>query len=442
MNKCRHQRQPSWVASTRPAALVVAVALALAACTSDDQSDAVTGSTGATTDADTASGTDTDPAADLRAGGPLINGSGIEVVGVAYQDVDYNAETAGSALRGDRDRPEFPPALIAPSDIVSVIAPDVIPAIDNPQYAPATEVDFVQPSEAVVVLEIEGDVRAYPIQIMVWHEIVNDEVGGVPVSVTYCPLCNSALAFDRRVGDRVLDFGTSGSLYQSALVMYDRQTESLWAHFTGEGVIGHYAGTRLAPIAVQTLSFEQLLAQHPDALVLTRDTGAARDYGTNPYISYDEEASGPIDNFFQGEVDPRLEPKARVVGFVRDDLAHAVDIDLAETPSVHRIPVGGDNLVVFQHPGLASALDRASVAAGRDVGQTGVFVPEGADGQTLTFSVEGDAFIDDQTGSVWTVTGRAVDGPRAGQQLTPVGHLNTFWFAWSTYYPDTVLIDG
>ncbi len=381
-------------------------------------------------------------AADVRAGGPLVNEVGIEVVGAAYQDVDYDADTVGSALQGDRGQAGFPPPLIPPSDIVSVLAPDVIPAIDNPQYLPVDDVDFVQPTEAVVVIDVNDDVRAYPIQIMVWHEIVNGEVGGVPVSITYCPLCNSALAFDRRVGDRILDFGTSGSLYQSALVMYDRQTESLWAHFTGEGVVGHYAGAVLEPIPVQTLSFEQFVAEHPDGLVLSRDTGASRNYGVNPYIGYDEEASDPIGGFFRGDVDPRLEPKARVVGFVRNDVAHAVSIEIGDAPSVHHIMTDDETVVVFQRPGLASALDRASVATGRDVGQTGLFVPQSVDGDRLTFAVDGDRFVDDQTGSTWTVSGDAVAGPLAGEQLVPVGHLNTFWFAWSGYHPDTVIVNG
>jgi len=378
---------------------------------------------------------------DPRAGGPLVNEAGFDVVGVAYNDIDYDVKPAGSALGGERDRPGFPPPLIPPSNIVPVLGPDGIPAIDNPEFRPVDEVDFVEPNEAVVVVDINEEVRAYPIQIMVWHEIVNDEVGGVPVSVTYCPLCNSALAYDRRVGDRVLDFGTSGSLYQSALVMYDRQTESLWTHFTGEGAVGHYAGARLDLIPVQTLSFEEFAALHPDGLVLTRDTGASRDYGVNPYISYDEETTEPIDDFFQGDVDPRLEPKARVVGFIWEETAHAVTIEVGDTPTVHQVPVGGETVVIFQHPGLASALDRASVASGRDVGQTGVFAPASPNGDLLTFSIVGNEIVDDQTESTWTVTGKAVDGPLAGEQLTPVGHLNTFWFAWATYHPDTSIYD-
>lgn len=126
--------------------------------------------------------------------------------------------------------------------------PDGIPPIDEPVFLRAGEVDFLADDEPVLAIDIDGDARAYPVQVMIWHEIVNDTVGGVPVAVTYCPLCNSALAYDRRVGERLVSFGTSGMLWNSALVMYDRQTESLWSHFTGQAIAGELAGSRLEAI--------------------------------------------------------------------------------------------------------------------------------------------------------------------------------------------------
>ena len=123
--------------------------------------------------------------------------------------------------------------------------PDGIPSIDDPTFLRGRASTSWRDNEPVLALEIDGDARAYPVQIMTWHEIVNDTVGGVPVAVSYCPLCNSAVAYDRRLDDRVLDFGTSGLLCNSALVMYDRQTETLWSHFTGEGIIGELTGEDL-----------------------------------------------------------------------------------------------------------------------------------------------------------------------------------------------------
>jgi hypothetical protein len=373
---------------------------------------------------------------DTTVRGPLTT------VSEAYDGIDYDAAPVASALRSDRNNDAFPPPLIDPGDIASGgVSPDGIPAIDNPQFMPIDEVDFIQPDEGVIVVEVDGEAKAYPIQILIWHEIVNDQIGGVPVSVTYCPLCNSALAFERVVGGRLLDFGTSGELFQSALVMYDRQTESLWTHFNGEGVVGHYAGVRLPVVPARTLSFEQVTTDFPDAVVLTRDTGASRPYGTNPYIGYDEESSDPIGPFFNGEVDPRLPPKTRVVGLFVDQEALAVAIGAPEETSVVAVTVGGRELVVFQQPGLASALDRASVATGRDVGQTAAFLARTDDGQDLTFAVAGDRIVDNETGSEWNMAGTAVAGELEGAVLEAVPQLNTFWFAWATYHPDTAIIE-
>ncbi|GIU89787.1 MAG: hypothetical protein KatS3mg010_0886 [Acidimicrobiia bacterium] len=141
--------------------------------------------------------------------------------------------------------------------------PDGIPSIDEPVFVRAADVDFLADEEPVLALEIDGDARAYPVQILVWHEIVNDTVAGTPVAVTYCPLCNSAVAYDRRVEGRVLEFGTSGLLWNSALVMYDRQTETLWSHFTGQGIVGVLTGVELATFPVATVPWSVWRDAHP-----------------------------------------------------------------------------------------------------------------------------------------------------------------------------------
>ncbi len=426
--------------------LLVALALIAAACSSDDAEDDASGSQSvdaAATDDDESSdddGTDGDaPAAEQS---DEVLSSGEPNPDFAYDSVDYDLEPAGSALRGDRQNPVFPPPIVQPALIRSGgVPPDGIPPIDNPNFVSVADADFVADEEAVVLVEVDGDARAYPIQILIWHEIVNDEFGDVPVSITYCPLCNSALAFDRRFGDRVLDFGTSGELYQSALVMYDRQTDSLWAHFTGQGLVGHYAGAQLDFIPAQTISFAQFREAHPEGQVLNQDTGASRPYGQNPYPGYDFEGSDPIGSFFNGEIDRTELAKARIVGINDDEGSVAVRLaDLAEQPVIP-VTEDGRNLVVFHLPGLASALESGSVDGGRDVGQTGVFVATAPDGSELTFTSDGESFTDDQTGSTWNVLGQALEGELAGERLAPVNHLDTFWFAWATYRPDTVIVD-
>lgn len=358
-----------------------------------------------------------------------------------YSVVDYDQESAASALRGDRTSDVFPPPVVDPADIVSGgPPPDGIPPIDDPIYAPINEIDFISDdSEGVVVVEINGEAKAFPIQILIWHEIVNDEVGGVPVTVTYCPLCNSALVFERQFGDRLLDFGTSGELYQSALVMFDRQTESLWAHFTGQGIVGHFAGAQLELVPAQTLGWSSFVEAFPDAEVLTLDTGFSRSYGQNPYQGYDDASTNPIGGFISQPIDDQFSAKDRVVGVIDDTGTYAVLLEELAADGAVEIDTGDGTLVVFHQSGLNSALEDNAIAGGRDVGQTGVFVGA-ADGTTLTFNAEGENFVDDETGSTWNILGQAIDGPLVGQELEGVPHVDTFWFSWSTYQPDHILV--
>jgi len=297
-------------------------------------------------------------------------------------------------------------------------------------------VDFLGDTEPVLAVEIDGEARAYPVQILMWHEIVNDTIGGVPIAVTYCPLCNSAVAYDRRVGTRVLTFGTSGLLLNSSLVMYDRQTETLWSHFTGEGIIGMLTGVQLEKLSVAMVPWLAWRDAHPDSLVLSRSTGFTRNYGSNPYPGYDDVNSTPF--LFEGKVDGRFTAMTRIIGINRGDAAVAVPLLQLRDQRVVPIQIGDEHFVVWWAPGTSSALDAGNVADGVDVGATGAFIPV-VDGQALTFTASGDRFVDDQTGSTWNLLGRATSGPLAGRQLEAVVHVDTFWFAWSVFRPDTVV---
>jgi hypothetical protein len=373
-----------------------------------------------------------------RAASTPRDGSAAEATATTVDQVAPSpAEDVASALDDLRDD-SFPKPLVDPDDLLAGgPPPDGIPAIDEPTFLAPGRVDFLEETEPVMALEIGDDARAYPLQIMTWHEIVNDTVAGVPVAVTYCPLCNTAIAYDRRLGDWVLDFGTSGMLYNSALVMYDRQTESLWSHFTAQAIVGHLAGQELDQYPVAIVSWGDWRDAHPDGLVLSRETGYERDYGRNPYPGYDDIDSPAF--LFEGEVDGRLAAKERVVGIERDGDAVAVRTSELTDAGVLEVDVGGDRLVVWLEPGTASALDTGSVAGGRDVGTTAVFVPE-ASGRELTFARTDNGFVDDQTASRWNVLGQAVDGPLAGAALEPVVHVDTFWFAWGAFLSDTEIV--
>jgi hypothetical protein len=315
--------------------------------------------------------------------------------------------------------------------------PDGIPAIDEPRFLRAGDVGFLDDREPVIVVEIEGEARAYPLQVMTWHEIVNDTIAGVPVAVTYCPLCNTAVAFDRRTAGRTVTFGTSGMLYRSALVMYDRQTESLWTHFNGQAVVGTLTGTDLERFPAPIVSWETFREAHPTALVLSRETGFERDYGRNPYPGYDDVDSPPF--LYRGEVDGRLAAKERILGIALGDEAVAIQLEPLAEAGVLDLTVDDRQLVALHQPGTASALDRSDVSGGRDIGATGVFERQ-LDGRTLSFERTAGGFRDQETSSTWNILGRATAGPLEGSQLERVPAVDTFWFAWGAYQPDTRLL--
>jgi hypothetical protein len=317
--------------------------------------------------------------------------------------------------------------------------PDGIPPIDRPLFRRAVDVDGLADVEPVLAFEIDGDVRAYPVRIMIWHEIVNDTVAGVPVAITYCPLCNSAVAYDRRVGERVVSFGTSGLLWNSALVMYDRQTESLWSHFTGEAIVGRLTGASLATLPVATIGWAAWRDAHPDGLVLDADTGFDRDYGRNPYPGYDDISARPF--LYDGEVDGRYAAMTRVVGIELDGEAAAVPLAVLRDLGVVEFELAAAPVTVWWQPGTASALDTPDLAGGADVGSTSVFRAE-VDGRRLTFRAEPGGAVDIETGSRWDRFGRVIEGPLLGSRLRRVAHVDTFWFAWGVFRPDGEVIDG
>jgi len=310
---------------------------------------------------------------------------------------------------------------------------DGIPAIDDPDFVSVDEADgWIGEREPIVVFEHDGAVRGYPWQILIWHEIVNDEVAGMPVSVTYCPLCNTAIAFDRRVGDLLLDFGTTGKLRHSDLVMYDRQTETWWQQATGEAIIGDLTGTTLTFLPAPTVSWSDFKKEYPDAEVLSRDTGHNRPYGSSPYAGYD--TGRPF--LFRGAVDGRLPTMARVVVVKSGEAAVVYPLETLGEEQVINYQVGAAEVVLFFRAGTASAVDAGRIDRGRDVGTPAVY-SRTVDGRTLTFRADGDGFVDKETGTRWNFFGEAVSGPLSGARLDKVVHYVPFWFAWAAFAPDT-----
>ena len=312
---------------------------------------------------------------------------------------------------------------------------DGIPPIDDPKFTTNEAASrWLGDQEPVIIFGLNGDVRAYPLQILTWHEIVNDTVGGVPVAVTFCPLCNAALVFDRRLDGVIHDFGTSGKLRNSDLVMWDRQTESWWQQFTGEGIVGELAEKKLTSLPSQVISWQAFKAANPQGKVLSRDTGFSRSYGRNPYAGYDRADNPPF--LFDGPVDGRLLPKERVAFVTVGDKTAAFPFSILEMERAVNYTVNGKDLVVFFEPGTVSALDRSSIEGSRDVGASGVF-DTNLDDRKLTFRADGENIVDNETGSVWNILGKATEGPLTGIELAPVVHDNNFRFAVAAFKPDT-----
>jgi hypothetical protein len=331
--------------------------------------------------------------------------------------------------------------LVDPDEIISGgVPPDGIPPIDHPKFLEPGEVRFLSPQEPVVAVEVNGIAKAYPVRILMWHEIVNDGFAGVPVLVTYCPLCNTGIAYLRPIVDgELLDFGTSGKLYHSNLVMYDRQTNSYWPQALGQAVVGPLLGEKLEAIPTRLLSWADWRLAHPDGLVLSTQTGHRRDYGSNPYVGY-EDSDRPF--LFTGEPDSRLRPTEHVLGVAgRETIAFPYSelerLSFGGLTAVNPT-VGGRPLVVLWKAGTVSPLDAAQIPMSADVGAAAAYVPR-IGTRWLTFAVRGGTFVDEQTGSTWTIAGRAIDGPLDGRRLEVAVALDSFWFTWAAFHPETAI---
>ena len=301
--------------------------------------------------------------------------------------------------------------------------PDGIPSIDDPKFISVQEANSrLEDSELILGLNINGDIRAYPLQILVWHEIVNDKIGGVPVAVTYCPLCFTNQVFNRTLENgQILEFGTSGKLYNSNLVMYDRTTNSLWSQAMSQGIVGKLAGIKLERIPFDVAYWKEWKQLFPDSKVLSTDTGSTRPYGADPYGDYytNGDVLFPVLNR-----DDRLGLKEIVVGFENNGQYKAYKLQEIENKKVINDQMKGKPIVLLSlHPFMVRAYNPV------------------VDGQTLEFSysTKDQNFIDKQTSSLWNFEGKAISGQMKGKQLTRLPFDEGFWFEWVAFHPKTEL---
>ncbi|RMH09680.1 MAG: DUF3179 domain-containing protein [Nitrospirae bacterium] len=259
---------------------------------------------------------------------------------------------------------------------------DGIPAILHPKFVSAQEASFLQETDRVLGVTRGREAKAYPIKILNWHEIVNDTIGGQPVLITYCPLCGTGIGFDRVIAERKLTFGVSGLLYQSDLLMYDHQTESLWSQIAMEAVTGPMTGQKLQPLFLEHTTWSDWRRRYPHTLVLSTETGYHRRYDRDPYADY---ALGPGVMFPVKPLDGRLALKEWVIGIEVNGQAKAYPFSVLKwltAPLKDR--VNGQGIIVHFDPKHARAV------------------------------------ITDEAG-------------------TPIPAVTAYWFAWAAFHPDTLI---
>ncbi len=344
--------------------------------------------------------------------------------------------------------PRLQPALIQWGG-VSV---DGIPALDSPAHRPAADAPYMQPDEPIFGLALNGVARAYPQRILDWHEMVNDVVGGVPVSLAYCTLCGAAIAYDGRYPgrpDTILTFGSSGLLYRSNKLMYDRPTRTLWNQLTGEPVLGELAidPTPLPLLPVVLTTWEDWVAQHPDTWVLDIETGFERDY--RPGALYGAYYASAETRFPVGTRSQQLPDKALVYGLYLDLMPKAYPLEALVAAGVVNDRVGDTAVVVIAQRGVVEVASRpdsapaAGVSLPSESGPASDFVAGGevrayARGERR-FAPDDPAQPDrlqDTAGDLWQVTEEALVGPQ-GERLARIPGRLGYWFGWFAFFPQT-----
>lgn len=360
-------------------------------------------------------------------------------------DGDPGAVSAapGGTVAGEPSDVELP---IPASELTRGASKDAIPAIVDPVFADdwsGFEADVrdqfgeqrtIEPrltdTDVIVGIVREGEARAYPLSVLNWHEIVNDELGG-PLLVTYCPLCRSAVVAERRVDGEPAQFGVSGLLFRNALVMYDEATDSQWSQILAQAINGQLTGERLEIVPSTLTTLGEWRESHPETVVLrpppesdTISVGAGvRNYTTNPYAGYEQSDQIGIDGEFNDE---RLGPKVEVLGVAVDGAARAYTADSIADEGLIEDTVGGVPIAVTDTP------DGTPIAWSRRV-----------DGETLSMTIADERHLSAGNSRWRRGTGIAVDGPYEGTRLEQANSVSPlFWFAWLDFHPDTELYES
>lgn len=327
-------------------------------------------------------------------------------------------------------------SLVEPSEFHSGgVAKDAIPALSRPRFVlGGVGQHFFSSLEPVIVFEYGGIARAYPLGLMMWHEIINDEVAGLPILITYCPLCNASVVYERRVSGRIFDFGVSGLLRNSDLVMYDRQTQSFWQQFTGQCLSGGQVGAQLKNLPSKVVAVGKFVQEFPKGEILSPETGYNYNYDANPYHRYDSKNEKPF--LFKGALDEKLPPLERVLGVTRGTLAKAYPYSELEKRFVINDELADCPIVVFCQGSTLSVLDQPIISKSRQVAAPEAFSAR-LMGKVLTFDYRDGKNYDRESGSIWNSSGRCLKGFYVGNRLEAVSTVPCFAFSWFAFYPQS-----
>lgn len=300
------------------------------------------------------------------------------------------------------------------------IIPDVpvnaIPPLYFPEYVSVEEAN-VENGEFILGFEANGDSRAYPLKIMNFHEIVNEEVGGEKVLISYCPLCRSGLVFSRMLEGEEYTFGNSGALWESAMVMFDDQTESYWSHTAGRAIKGPLTGKKLIMLVSNIMTFAEWKELYPASKVLTDQLGFDRNYDRDPYQSYDRVELPP--GWPISHHDDRLQPREKVLGIEDNDVYKAYSLTGLGKGVVNDAFEGMDVVVFSTETGAGFIYERE------------------LNGEILEFELVDGKIQDTKTSSTWSLSGVSLSGKLQGERLRAVPSATLYWFAWATIHPET-----
>ncbi len=328
----------------------------------------------------------------------------------------------------------------------SLMPRDGFEVFNNPGFIGSEEaLNFYFKFEPVIAIVIEGEARAYPLNVLTFHEIANDVINGVPIAVTFCPLCNAGIVYDRRFkyngNEYVFDFGVSGMLRKSDMVMWDKQTETWWQQLTGEGLVGELSGEMLTFLPSLIISVDEFFTSYPEGKIMLshRKDKYGQTYGSNPYHNYDS-IGNQGSHFFDGEIDDRLPAMERIVDIENGGAYKIYPFKEIRKRKVINDDFKGKQIVIFYAGKTVSVLDKENIEDSRHIGTVTVFSSI-VDGERLSFKKKKRNFSDLETGSVWDITGKCLEGTYKGKQLVMEVHSNHFAFAWLAFHPDSEIYE-